>query len=103
MKHQAPTSLRVVESGCLRSLPASSPSRKHVNVDEDDQDITPSRRGRPPRGAPHRSTRAHLRDAGHTMSDIVAKTGITRSSLYRHLPPRPTASTTVADSSELRS
>lgn len=42
---------------------------------------------------------AHLRDAGHTMSDIVAKTGITRSSLYRHLPPRLTAATAVADSS----
>ena len=32
---------------------------------------------------------AHLRDAGHTVAEIVAKTGITRSSLYRHLPPRP--------------
>ncbi len=32
---------------------------------------------------------AHLRDTGHTIAQIVAKTGITRSSLYRHLPPRP--------------
>lgn len=32
---------------------------------------------------------AHLRDAGDTLAEIVAKTGITRSSLYRHLPPRP--------------
>jgi DNA invertase Pin-like site-specific DNA recombinase len=31
----------------------------------------------------------HLREAGHSISEIVAKTGITRSSLYRHLPPRP--------------
>jgi DNA invertase Pin-like site-specific DNA recombinase len=29
-----------------------------------------------------------LRDQGNTIADIVAKTGITRSSLYRHLPPR---------------
>ena len=31
---------------------------------------------------------AHLRDAGHTIPDIVIRTGITKSSLYRHLPPR---------------
>jgi DNA invertase Pin-like site-specific DNA recombinase len=31
---------------------------------------------------------AHLRETGHTVAEIVAKTGITRSSLYRHLPPR---------------
>jgi DNA invertase Pin-like site-specific DNA recombinase len=31
----------------------------------------------------------HLRDSGCSMAEIVAKTGITRSSLYRHLPPRP--------------
>jgi len=30
----------------------------------------------------------HLRDAGHSINEIVAKTGITRTSLYRHLPPR---------------
>jgi len=31
----------------------------------------------------------HLRNEGFSMSKIVEKTGITRSSLYRHLPPRP--------------
>ena len=30
----------------------------------------------------------HLREGGHTIADIVAKTGIARTSLYRHLPPR---------------
>ena len=39
---------------------------------------------------------AHLRDTGDTIAEIVAKTGIARSSLYRHLPPRPAASLTVA-------
>lgn len=39
---------------------------------------------------------AHLRDEGHTMAEIVAKTGITRTSLYRHLPPRPPESVTAA-------
>jgi len=32
---------------------------------------------------------ANLRDAGHSMAQIVAETGMTRSSLYRYLPPRP--------------
>lgn len=31
----------------------------------------------------------HLRESGHTIAEIVAKTGIARTSLYRHLPPRP--------------
>lgn len=31
----------------------------------------------------------HLRDQGLSISAIVKATGITRSSLYRHLPPRP--------------
>ena len=31
---------------------------------------------------------AHLRDSGHSINEIVAKTGIARTSLYRHLPPR---------------
>ena len=31
----------------------------------------------------------HLRNEGFSMSKIVEKTGITRSSHYRHLPPRP--------------
>ena len=38
---------------------------------------------------------AHLRDGGHTIAEIVAKTGITRSSLYRHLPPRPAPAVTA--------
>jgi DNA invertase Pin-like site-specific DNA recombinase len=32
---------------------------------------------------------AHLRDTGRTIAEIVEKTGIPRTSLYRHLPPRP--------------
>ena len=31
----------------------------------------------------------HLRDTGSTIAEIVEKTGIPRTSLYRHLPPRP--------------
>jgi hypothetical protein len=38
----------------------------------------------------------HLRDTGHTVADIVTKTGIPRTSLYRHLPPRPAPLLTVA-------
>ncbi|MEX5299890.1 recombinase family protein [Kocuria sp. CPCC 205292] len=38
---------------------------------------------------------AHLRASGHTMAEIVAKTGITRTTLYRHLPPRPPESVTA--------
>jgi hypothetical protein len=37
----------------------------------------------------------HLREAGHTIAEIVDKTGIPRSSLYRHLPPRPPESVTA--------
>ena len=37
----------------------------------------------------------HLRESGHTMAQIVAKTGITRTTLYRHLPPRPAEPVTV--------
>jgi DNA invertase Pin-like site-specific DNA recombinase len=32
---------------------------------------------------------AHLRDTGSTIAEIIEKTGIPRTSLYRHLPPRP--------------
>jgi DNA invertase Pin-like site-specific DNA recombinase len=39
---------------------------------------------------------AHLRDSGHTIAEIVAKTGIPRSSLYRHLPRRPAPAVTAA-------
>ena len=42
----------------------------------------------------------HLRDSGHTLAQIVAKTGITRSSLYRHLPPRPAEQLTLAPAEE---
>lgn len=31
---------------------------------------------------------AHLRDTGSTIAEIVEKTGIPRTSLYRRLPPR---------------
>jgi len=37
----------------------------------------------------------HLRDSGHTIAEIVAKTGIPRTSLYRHLPPRPPQAVTA--------
>ncbi len=30
----------------------------------------------------------HLRAAGDSITEIVAKTGIARTTLYRHLPPR---------------
>ncbi len=35
---------------------------------------------------------AHLRDAGHVTAQIAAKTGTTRSSLYRYLAPPPVGS-----------
>ena len=38
---------------------------------------------------------AHLRDSGHTIAEIVEKTGIPRTSLYRHLPPRPLEAVTA--------
>jgi DNA invertase Pin-like site-specific DNA recombinase len=31
----------------------------------------------------------HLRESGHTIAEIVERTGIPRTSLYRHLPSRP--------------
>lgn len=37
----------------------------------------------------------HLRNDGLSISEIVEKTGITRSSLYRHLPPRSPEALTV--------
>ena len=36
-----------------------------------------------------------LRDEGETIAQIVAKTGITRTTLYRHLAPRPPESLTA--------
>jgi DNA invertase Pin-like site-specific DNA recombinase len=38
---------------------------------------------------------SHLRDTGHTIAEIVDKTGIPRTSLYRHLPPRSASSMTA--------
>ena len=38
---------------------------------------------------------AYLRDTGHTITEIIAKTGIARTSLYRHLPARPPEQLTV--------
>ena len=38
---------------------------------------------------------AHLRDQGHTIAEIVKKTGVPRTSLYRHLPPRPPQAVTA--------
>ena len=38
---------------------------------------------------------AHLRDQGDTIAEIVVKTGIPRTSLYRHLPPRPAPAVTA--------
>lgn len=38
---------------------------------------------------------AHLRETGETIAEIVTKTGIPRSSLYRHLPPREPAAVTA--------
>jgi DNA invertase Pin-like site-specific DNA recombinase len=37
----------------------------------------------------------HLRDQGDTIAEIVKKTGIPRTSLYRHLPPRPVPAVTA--------
>jgi len=41
---------------------------------------------------------AHLRDQGDTIAEIMNKTGIARTSLYRHLPPRPAPGVTAAGS-----
>jgi hypothetical protein len=47
---------------------------------------------------PHKIAYAvHLHDTGDTIAEIITKTGITRSNLYRHLPPRPAESITAAD------
>jgi DNA invertase Pin-like site-specific DNA recombinase len=37
----------------------------------------------------------HLRDQGDTIAEIVKKSGIARTSLYRHLPPRPAPAVTA--------
>jgi len=41
---------------------------------------------------------AHLREQGDTIVQIVTKTGIARTSLYRHLPPRPAPAVTAGGS-----
>ena len=41
-----------------------------------------------------------LRDEGETIAQIVAKTGITRTTLYRHLPPRLVESLTAQNDVE---
>jgi hypothetical protein len=46
----------------------------------------------PTRGKAMRPAAAHLREAGDTITEIVAKTRI-RSSLYRNFPPRPAPTT----------
>ena len=38
---------------------------------------------------------SHLRETGHTIAEIVEKTGIPRTSLYRHLPPRSAPAVTA--------
>lgn len=43
---------------------------------------------------------AHLREAGHSIAEIVAKTGIARTSVYRHLPPRAVEHLTAAPATE---
>jgi DNA invertase Pin-like site-specific DNA recombinase len=59
--------------------------------------------GRPPVVDPGKiACAAHLRDTGHSIGDIVAKFGIARTSLYRHLPPRPTEQLTAAPAAPSR-
>lgn len=62
------------------------------------------RTGRPSVVDPDKLTYAiHLRDReGLTMTEIVSRTGLTRATLYRHLPPRPTEPVTAADNLEPR-
>ena len=55
------------------------------------------RSGRPTVVDPNKLDYARrLRDEGLTIAEIVEKTGITRTSLYQHLPPRPAALLTAA-------
>jgi DNA invertase Pin-like site-specific DNA recombinase len=44
----------------------------------------------------------HLRESGHTIAEIVEKTGIARTSLYRHLPPRPAPAVRAYGGPEVR-
>jgi len=53
--------------------------------------------GRPVTVAPAKlAWAAHLRESGHTIADILTQTGMPRTSLYPHLPPRPAPQHTVA-------
>ena len=51
--------------------------------------------GRPSSPTPPRSRGLNTCDHGSTIAEIVTKTGIPRTRLYRHLPPRPTESVTA--------
>ena len=56
--------------------------------------------GRPVTVDAHRvAWAARLRADGDTIAEIVTKTGITRTTLYRHLPPRPAAPVTAGATS----
>lgn len=56
--------------------------------------------GRPSVVDPDRLAYAtHLRDTGHTIAEIVARTGVARTTLYRHLPARPAEPLTTTGSS----
>ena len=53
--------------------------------------------GRPPVASANQVAYARrLRDEGLTMAEVAEKTGITRTSLYRHLSPRPPPLLTAA-------
>ena len=45
---------------------------------------------------------AHLRDTGDTIAEIIAKTGIPHTSLYRHLPPRAAPLLSAAEDASTR-
>ena len=44
----------------------------------------------------------HLREQGETIAQIVAKTGVARTSLYRHMPPRPVEAVAADGASQVR-
>src|SRR5665647_1930451 len=48
-------------------------------------------------------TKVDSSNTADTMSEIAAKTGITRATLYRHLPPRPAEPVTAGGQPEPRS
>jgi helix-turn-helix resolvase-like protein len=78
-----------------------SPSSAQIDTRPISQRFTSRRIGWPTVVDPDKlAYAAHLRDTGTTIAEIVTKTGITRTSLYRHLPPRPTEPVTAAGTSE---